>query len=176
MNRQSFGYVSFAVARRDGSRSHRLLHWRPDCTMLEGRPTGDPFRVAVRGSRWRIPERLLSQNQGTRWRPGRWCTRCLPQEPPGEWQDRSLCNPDHWPDLPFLLDLGDLLTEHPDGPDPAWWFLTDPGGTYRPAKAICDVCPVQQDCLSFAVDNNEPDGMWGGLSPRQRKHLKETAA
>jgi WhiB family redox-sensing transcriptional regulator len=37
------------------------------------------------------------------------------------------------------------------------------------AKAVCVTCPVQQDCLVFAVDNGFEYGVWGGMSSRQRK-------
>lgn len=39
------------------------------------------------------------------------------------------------------------------------------------AKKICEKCPVQFDCLQFALDNNEVHGIWGGMSVNQRKEL-----
>ncbi len=46
------------------------------------------------------------------------------------------------------------------------------------AKAICSACPVQEECLDFAVRNLEI-GIWGGTTTKERKkmranHLKET--
>lgn len=40
------------------------------------------------------------------------------------------------------------------------------------AKDICGTCPVRSDCLQFALDLDITDGVWGGLSERQRRALK----
>ena len=37
------------------------------------------------------------------------------------------------------------------------------------AKAICSVCPVNGDCLEFAVAIREPYGIWGGLTESERR-------
>lgn len=34
------------------------------------------------------------------------------------------------------------------------------------AKAICANCPVKADCLAWALKVGEPDGIWGGTTPR----------
>ena len=39
------------------------------------------------------------------------------------------------------------------------------------ALSFCDVCAVKQECLRFAVDNDIIYGVWGGLTPEQRKTL-----
>ena len=39
------------------------------------------------------------------------------------------------------------------------------------AKAICGVCPVQEDCLNFAVEIKEPYGIWGGLTETERRQV-----
>lgn len=39
------------------------------------------------------------------------------------------------------------------------------------AKAICTVCPVQQDCLDFALTIREPYGIWGGLTESERRQV-----
>ena len=45
------------------------------------------------------------------------------------------------------------------------------------AKAICGGCPVKADCLQFALDRHEfRDGIFGGLSPRERQKLRKGAA
>lgn len=36
------------------------------------------------------------------------------------------------------------------------------------AKAYCAECPVAAECLAFALGNGEADGVWGGLTPRER--------
>lgn len=40
------------------------------------------------------------------------------------------------------------------------------------AKQVCARCPVTQDCLEEALDNNLYDGVWGGLNPDERRKLK----
>jgi WhiB family redox-sensing transcriptional regulator len=39
------------------------------------------------------------------------------------------------------------------------------------AKRICAGCEVREQCLSYALERNEPWGVWGGLSTPQRKRL-----
>ena len=39
------------------------------------------------------------------------------------------------------------------------------------AKAICALCPVADSCLEFAVSTRENDGVWGGLTARERRRL-----
>jgi WhiB family transcriptional regulator, redox-sensing transcriptional regulator len=41
----------------------------------------------------------------------------------------------------------------------------------RKAKAICAQCPVITECLRDALANNEPYGVWGGMSPDERFRL-----
>lgn len=43
-------------------------------------------------------------------------------------------------------------------------FADDP----EPAKAICEACPVRMDCRAWAVDSEEPYGVWGGLTQEER--------
>ena len=42
------------------------------------------------------------------------------------------------------------------------------------AKKICEGCPVQRICLEFALQNNEDHGIWGGVSERTRKKMRQT--
>lgn len=37
------------------------------------------------------------------------------------------------------------------------------------ARAVCDRCPVRDECLRFALVNRERDGVWGGTSPSERR-------
>lgn len=39
------------------------------------------------------------------------------------------------------------------------------------AKALCDACPVLQECRSHALSVREPYGVWGGLSESDRDQL-----
>ncbi len=68
--------------------------------------------------------------------------------------------------------------------DPGWQELalcaqTDPeaffpekGGSTREAKRVCMSCDVRQECLEYALANDERFGIWGGLSERERRRLK----
>lgn len=39
------------------------------------------------------------------------------------------------------------------------------------AKEICRNCPVQTDCLDYALRIRESHGIWGGLNEFERKQL-----
>ncbi|MCW2898849.1 MAG: putative transcription regulator [Streptosporangiaceae bacterium] len=51
--------------------------------------------------------------------------------------------------------------------DPELWFPKE-GESPRPAKRICQRCPVQAECLADALAHGEQHGVWGGLSYSQR--------
>ncbi|MGH3922228.1 MAG: WhiB family transcriptional regulator [Pseudonocardiaceae bacterium] len=40
------------------------------------------------------------------------------------------------------------------------------------AKAVCQRCPVVGACLEWALETNQQDGVWGGLSEDQRRTLR----
>ena len=68
--------------------------------------------------------------------------------------------------------------------DPSLWFAGADAGQHgqtvadarrkREAVAICQSCPVCDECLTWALESNEPFGIWGGLLPRQRRTLRRT--
>lgn len=54
-------------------------------------------------------------------------------------------------------------------------------GHDRDAQAVCCRCPVIDACLTAALHQGERNGVWGGLTPDQRRslsrhHRKESAA
>jgi WhiB family transcriptional regulator, redox-sensing transcriptional regulator len=53
--------------------------------------------------------------------------------------------------------------------DPELFFDRD---NYRQARKLCSRCPVKSECLTVALANDEQFGVWGGLSPNERKGLK----
>lgn len=82
----------------------------------------------------------------------------------------------------YAGNLVDLLGLDPDG---TTWrdsalcaqvdndlFYPEKGGSTRPAKSLCERCEVRQQCLDFAVANDERHGIWGGLSERERRRLR----
>lgn len=52
-------------------------------------------------------------------------------------------------------------------------FFPDKGGSTREAKRICQACGVRDECLEYALENDERFGIWGGLSERERRRLKK---
>lgn len=55
--------------------------------------------------------------------------------------------------------------------DPERWF-PDKGGNPQPAKDICRQCPVQVQCLEYALSNIETFGIWGGLTAAESKSFR----
>jgi hypothetical protein len=51
-------------------------------------------------------------------------------------------------------------------------FYPTRGESSRPAKAVCAECPVRQDCLDYAMANDEHYGIWGGLSEKERRRFR----
>ncbi|MFE9705465.1 WhiB family transcriptional regulator [Streptomyces sp. NPDC005930] len=64
--------------------------------------------------------------------------------------------------------------------DPDLFF---PIGTTGPAalqteqaKAVCRTCPVQAQCLRWALDTGQTIGVWGGTDELERRALKRREA
>nr|WP_055122142.1 WhiB family transcriptional regulator [Corynebacterium oculi] len=66
-----------------------------------------------------------------------------------EWQDQALC-----------------AQTDPEA------FFPEKGGSTREAKRICRACGVRDECLEYALENDERFGIWGGLSDRERRRLR----
>ena len=58
------------------------------------------------------------------------------------------------------------LGTHPD------LFFPKSGVSHKEAKAVCQSCPVRQDCLDFAIVAGEEFGIWGGLNGKQRQRVR----
>ena len=72
--------------------------------------------------------------------------------------ERLELEPEFWRD-------GAACAEHP-GID---FFATpDRLAEIARAKAICGSCPVADDCLAFGIATNQPDGIWGGYTSKER--------
>lgn len=57
--------------------------------------------------------------------------------------------------------------------DPDVWFAEQgSSGDYRNARKLCQRCPVVQQCLTYALENEESFGVWGGRTPKERWNLK----
>lgn len=71
----------------------------------------------------------------------------------------SVCHPD-WRDEALCRGLTRL-------------FFPKQGEDVRPAKAVCQQCPVQEPCLSQGL--HERYGIWAGTSERERRHIRGAA-
>jgi WhiB family redox-sensing transcriptional regulator len=82
----------------------------------------------------------------------------LPAPPPlvvpGEWAGEALC-----------AQIGADL-----------WF-SGKGESSEPAKQVCRACPVREECLEYALAAGEwRYGVWGGMSPRERRAERDRRA
>ncbi|MEV7471643.1 WhiB family transcriptional regulator [Streptomyces kronopolitis] len=44
------------------------------------------------------------------------------------------------------------------------------------AKAVCRRCPAMEQCLKWALESGQNDGVWGGLSEGERRAMKRRSA
>ncbi len=51
-------------------------------------------------------------------------------------------------------------------------FFPGKGGSLRQPKVICRACEVRAECLEYALERGERWGIYGGLSPQERRRLK----
>lgn len=75
----------------------------------------------------------------------------------------------------FLAELPDGHSALPCGEKPAL-FITDhrgdpPRWLTAEAKTHCARCPVREQCLEYALNAGEPEGVWGGRSAAERREL-----
>lgn len=52
--------------------------------------------------------------------------------------------------------------------DPDIWFADD-DATTQVAANVCQLCPIRDKCLQWALDTGQKYGVWGGLTEDQRK-------
>ncbi|HET7486872.1 MAG TPA: WhiB family transcriptional regulator [Acidimicrobiales bacterium] len=43
---------------------------------------------------------------------------------------------------------------------------------HRQAKAICRTCSSRQACLEFALETQQPDGIWGGFDADELRGIR----
>jgi WhiB family redox-sensing transcriptional regulator len=48
-------------------------------------------------------------------------------------------------------------------------FFPKRGESADSARRICAACPVRRACLDYAISNRITDGIWGGLTGRERR-------
>lgn len=77
-------------------------------------------------------------------------------QPIGSWRDRGACIS---VDPELFFPVGNL---------------TRGAGAEQleKAKKVCGRCAVQEVCLQYALETNQNDGVWGGLSEEERRALR----
>jgi hypothetical protein len=46
--------------------------------------------------------------------------------------------------------------------------------TVKEAVDYCNECPLKAKCAAYAMNENIPDGVWGGLTEQERKDLRKS--
>jgi len=58
------------------------------------------------------------------------------------------------------------------GVDPEVFYpVSDDDDAADEAKSICALCPVREACLEYALSTREKNGVWGGLTERERRRV-----
>lgn len=52
-------------------------------------------------------------------------------------------------------------------------FHPDKGTPSTPAQAVCRRCPVEADCLEYALATDQRFGVWGGTTARERHAMRQ---
>ena len=82
--------------------------------------------------------------------------------------------------IQLYIRLAKAIEEAPSVPvcqttDPEIFF-PEPGTSHtrelKWAIEECEKCPVRQECAEYALAANEPYGLWGGLTPRERQQIR----
>ena len=60
------------------------------------------------------------------------------------------------------------LTANPD-----LFFPVTDGPDAQKAKALCEACPVRNECLGLALELDERFGIWGGMTSTDREKLRK---
>jgi len=71
------------------------------------------------------------------------------------WRSRASCR-DSNPELFFPIGSTGNALEHIEA-----------------AKGVCGACPVQPECLEFALATNQEAGVWGGATEEERRKLRK---
>ncbi len=71
--------------------------------------------------------------------------------------------------------IDDLAGQIPCRQAPDLFFPEGGTGTAamdaKMAKKACKSCPVLTMCATYAIRHREEDGIWGGMSPNDRKEI-----
>jgi len=70
--------------------------------------------------------------------------------------------------LPPVVAMGDWTDDALCRGMPLEWFFPPTGGHHTQGKKVCARCPVMEECLVWAMVTEQPDGLWGGKTTRER--------
>jgi WhiB family redox-sensing transcriptional regulator len=73
--------------------------------------------------------------------------------PSPDWMEQGLCRQTD-PEIFFPEGRGTAITTQTDA-----------------AKRVCNKCPVRARCLNWALNTGQDDGVWGGMSGRERRRV-----
>ncbi len=59
-----------------------------------------------------------------------------------------------------------------DSAYPDMWFPTEMYESASYCEELCGGCPVRLQCLRYAMERPELEGVWGGVSAHQRKEIR----
>lgn len=51
-------------------------------------------------------------------------------------------------------------------------FFAIRGSSTRRGKAICRMCPINEDCFRYSLDYDMEFGVWGGIEQHSRDYIK----
>ncbi len=81
------------------------------------------------------------------------------------WKDRAICRPEVFTGDPNIFYPPRLRTSDGNG---SAQHNEDRAEMIAKAKDVCVVCPVRRECLEYAMDIGETEGIWGGTAPEER--------
>lgn len=76
-----------------------------------------------------------------------------------------------WNDLDQAIQDEGGVVPCQNYPDAFFPWDDERNNPYTLARQLCQECPIRLICLSYAIDNNEQEGVWGGMSPYERNLL-----
>lgn len=123
--------------------------------------------------------RIVRSNGTPGGRAPRLCPGCGTLFPVADRTNRVYCSAACLPSmagvghLPADVDMDTSWTVQSAcyGTDPALFF-PERGEPTEPAKRVCRTCPVQAECLEYALATGEKLGIWGGKSERERRAIR----
>lgn len=77
-----------------------------------------------------------------------------------------------YPKKLFTPDIFDSDGEEVFDDGTIWEAFGDTSAYYDEAREICLSCPIRLSCLAHALANKERFGMWGGLTPIERRRIE----